>query len=213
MGMPGMQGGAPTGQPMGGMPGQGTAPGGMPQGQSGTTAPGYQFVDFDGRSIAEKEIGRGQDGEPLFRKPIFDLEIKAQKKSPWSVMSQNELAKELFGMGAFNPERAQEIQGVLMMMEFEGKEQVEDYVKQGQTLLNMLQQAQMQIMQYEAMLTQLGLLPGMPQGSGGASGGAAGGGAPMGSAPRSPITDGVMQAQTPRAPYAEALAKRSTPSV
>ena len=213
MGMPGMPGGAPTDQPMVGMPGQGMVPGGMPQGQPGATAPGYQFVDFDGRSIAEKEIGRGQDGEPLFRKPIFDLEIKAQKKSPWSVMSQNELAKELFGMGAFNPERAQEIQGVLMMMEFEGKEQVEDYVKQGQTLLNMLQQAQGQIMQYEAMLAQLGLLPGMPQGSGMAPGGASGGGSPSGGVPRSPITDGVMQAQTPKAPYAEALAKRSTPSV
>ena len=202
----GMPGGAPTGQPMGGMPGQGTAP------ETGAMGPGYKFVDFDGRSIAEREIGMGQNGEPLFRKPIFDLEIKAQKKSPWSVMSQNELAKELFGMGAFNPERAQEIQGVLMMMEFEGKEQVEDYVKQGQTLLNMLQQAQQQIMQYEAMLAQLGLLPGMPQGSIGASGGASGG-ATSGGVPSSPITDGVMQAQAPRAPYAERLAKRSTPSM
>ena len=207
---PGMPGAQSMGQPpAGAMPGQGMPQGGAPvQGD-----PGYEFVEFDGRSIAEKQVGVGKGGEPLFRKPIFDLEIKAQKKSPWSVMSQNELAKELFGMGAFNPERAQEIQGVLTMMEFEGKEQVEDYVKQGQTLLNMLQQAQQQIMQYEMMLSQVGLLPGMPQGSGGASGGAAGGGAPMGGAPRSPITDGVMQAQTPRAPYAEQLAKRSTPSV
>ena len=110
-------------------------------------------------------------------------------------------------MGAFNPERAQEIQGVLMMMEFEGKEQVEDYVKQGQTLLNMLQQAQMQIIQYEAML---GILP--QQGSGG-TGGASPSPTGSDSAPRSPITDGVMQAQAPRAPYAERLAKRSTPSV
>lgn len=187
---------------------------GMPGGADPTAqqSPGYQFVDFDGRSIAEQQVGMSPGGEPIFRKPIFDLEIKAQKKSPWSVMAQNELAKELFGMGAFNPERAQEIQGVLMMMEFEGKEQVEDYVKQGQTLLNMLQQAQMQIMQYEAMLAPLGLIPGMSQASGGVPGGASGGGAP-GGVPSSPITDGVMQAQTPRAPYAEQLAKRSMPSV
>ena len=193
--------GAPGGQPIGGMPGQGMAQNGAPTPRGAE----YQFVEFDGRSIAEKQVGVGASGEPLFRKPIFDLEIKAQKKSPWSVMSQNELAKELFSMGAFNPERAQEIQGVLMMMEFEGKEQVEDYVKEGQTLLNMLQQAQRQIMKYEAML---GILP--PTGTGGA---AAGGGAPAVGAPRSPITDGVMQAQTPKAPYAERLAKRSTPNV
>jgi hypothetical protein len=68
-------------------------------------------------------------------------------------------------------------------------------------------------MKYEAILAQLGILPGAPMGQGMAPGGAAGGDAPMGGAPRSPITDGVMQAQTPKAPYAEALAKRSTPSV
>lgn len=206
--MPGM---APAG-----MPAQETAQGGLQNGAAasmGAQSPEYQFVEFDGRNIAEQQVGVSPGGEPIFRKPIFDLEIKAQKKSPWSVMSQNELAKELFSMGAFNPERAQEIQGVLMMMEFEGKEQVEDYVKQGQTLFNMLQQAQGQIMQYEAILARLGILPGMPSAQGGAPGGASGGGAPGGSVPRSPITDGVMQAQAPRAPYAEALAKRSTPSV
>lgn len=86
------------------------------------------------------------------------------------------------------------------------------YVKQGQTLLNMLHQAQEQIVKYEAILAKLGLLPGMPTGQGGAPGGASGG-APRGSVPRSPITDGVMQAQTPKSSYAEALVKRSTPSV
>ena len=207
---------AAPGMPGGGMPmGQPIAEQGMPMG--GATVPqgpGYQFVEFDGRNIAEKQVGVGTSGEPLFRKPIFDLEIKAQKKSPWSVMSQNEFAKELLSMGAFNPERAQEIQGALMMMEFEGKEQVEDYVKEGQTLLNMLQQAQGQLMKYEAILAQLGILSGMPMAQGGApTGGGAPGGAVAGGAPRSPITDGVMQAQTPKAPYAEALAKRSTPSV
>lgn len=201
----------PVGQP-GGMPGQEMPQGGAAQTQAPQKQPEHQFVEFDGRSIAEQQVGMSSQGEPIFRKPIFDLEIKAQKKSPWSVMSQNELAKELFSMGAFNPERAQEIQGVLLMMEFEGKEKVEDYVKEGQTLLNMLQQAQAQIMQYEMMLAQLGALPGMPSAQGGAPGGGAAGGSPAG-APRSPITDGVMQAQTPRSSYAENLAKRSTPSV
>ena len=190
--MPGMAGGDPMAQ--------GIAAGQNPMAQS----PEYQFVEFDGRSIAEQQIGVGRGGEPIFRKPIFDLEIKAQKKSPWSIMSQNELAKELLNMGAFNPERAQEIQGALMMMEFEGKEQVEDYVKQGQTLFNICQQLSQELMMLKAAM---GI---MPQGSGEAR--SSGGGAP-GSAPRSPINDGVMQAQSPKAPYAEALAKRSVPSI
>ncbi len=205
----GMDPGMPGGQPMAGaMPRQGIPGGGAPMPQG----PEYQFVEFDGRSIAEKQAGVGMGGEPLFCKPIFDLEIKAQKKSPWSVMSQNELVKELLAMGAFNPERAQEMLIAIDLMEFEGKEKVEDYVKQGQTLLNMLQQAQGQIMQYEQILAQLGILPGMPSAQGGAPGGSPGG-APTGGAPKSPITDGVMQAQAPKAPYAEQLAKRSVPSI
>ena len=213
-------------QNMGGMPAQAMGQSGAPMGMGGDPAtsvgagmpmqpsPEYQFVEFDGRNIAEQQISVAPGGEPLFRKPIFDLEIKAQKKSPFSIMSQNELAKELFSMGAFNPERAQEILGVLMMMEFEGKEQVEDYVREGQTLLNMLQEAQGKIMQYEQMLVGLGLIPGMPAGQGGAPGMAnQSGGAPSGNVPRTPVTDGVMQAQTPRSPYAESLAKRSVPSV
>lgn len=174
--------------------------------------PEYQFVEFDGRKIAEQQIGIGQGGEPLFRKPIFDLEIKAQKKSPFSIMSQNELAKELLAMGAFNPERAQEIQGALMMMEFEGKEQVEDYVKEGQTLLNMLREQQQLMSQYETMLASLGVLPGISGGQG-ASSSVSRERSSLVNVPSSPVTDGVMQSQAPRSPYAEKLAKRSTPSV
>ena len=202
----------------GGMPPQAMGQGGAPMVQGADPMQQgqpeeYQFVEFDGRNIAEQQIGVGQGGEPLFRKPIFDLEIKAQKKSPFSIMSQNELAKELFAMGAYNPERAQEILGMLMMMEFEGKEQVEDYVREGQTLFNMLHEAQGKIMQYEQMLASLGLLPGMPMAQGGGAPGGAGEGGAPGGVPRSPVTDGVMQAQAPRAPYAESLAKRSTPSI
>ena len=139
-----------------------------------------------------------QSGEPLFRKPVFDLEIKVQKKNPFSILSQNELAKELLAMGAFNPERAQEMLGALMLMEFEGKEEVVEFVKNGQTLFNMLQQARMQMAQLMGI--------GMPQGAPSA---------PQGEAPtpKTPTNDGIMDAQAPRTPYMDALAKRSRPEV
>jgi hypothetical protein len=173
----------------------------------------YEFIQFNNGGIKDQQVGMTQEGEPLFRKPIFDLEIKVQKKNPFSILSQNELAKELLAMGAFNPERAQEMLGAMMLMEFEGKEEVVEFVKNGQTLFNMLQQAQMQIAQYEQILMMAGLIPGMPQGQGGAPSG--GGGAPSGGAPspKSPINDGVMAAQAPRTPYMDALAKRSRPEV
>ena len=152
---------------------------------------GYQFAKFSNAPIKEQMIGVGRMGEELFRKPIFDIDVRAQRQNPFSVMSQNELAKELLAMGAFDPSRAQEILGALKMMTFEGKEEVVEYVQQGQTLFNMLMQLQ----------TQMGMMMGAPT-------------SPESPTPPStPITDGIMQAQAPRTPYAENLAKRSTPRV
>ena len=167
---------------------------------------GYQFVEFNNKGLREQQTGMSQSGEMLFRKPIFDIDVKAQKKSPFSIMSQNELAKELLEMGAFNPERAQEMLGAMMLMEFEGKEEVEEFIKQGQTLFNICQQQAQELAMLKAAVMGV-----MPQGTQGKASGGAGGNPPA--IPSSPVTDGVMQAQSPRAPYAEALAKRSTPSL
>lgn len=174
-----------------------TTPEGMPN-----AAPEYRFVEFSGTTIRDQQVGVGENGEPLYRKPIFDIDVKAQRRNPWSTMSQNELAKELLEMGAFNPERAQEMLGALKLMEFEGKEEVVEYVQQGQTLLNILQQMTMEL---NAMKMAMGMVT-APAGSPTQSGGSS-------TIPSSPITDGIMQAQTPRAPYAESLAKRSVPKV
>jgi hypothetical protein len=168
-----------------------------------TTEGSYEFVSFSNAGIKPQPSGMSGDGETLYRKPIFDISIKAQKKNPFSIMSQNELAKELLNMGAFNPERAQEIQGALMMMEFEGKEQVEEYVKQGQTLLNIVQQMSQEMMMLKAAI-------GIPPQNASMGGGTQ---SPSGVATPSPITDGIMQAQGERTPYMEALAKRSVPTV
>lgn len=104
----------------------------------------YQFVQMSNAMLRPQPTGIDMLGQPLVRTPVFDLKIKAQKKNPFSRMEQNELAKELYSMGFFNPERAQEALPTLEMMEFEGVDKVREQVMQGQTLLNMLQQAMQQ---------------------------------------------------------------------
>lgn len=166
---------------------------------------GYQFAEFSNEGLVNQPMGISGEGEQLFRKPIFDVEVKAQRKNPFSILSQNELAKELLAMGAFNPERAQEMLGAMMLMEFEGKDEVEEFIKQGQTLFNMLQQATMENMQLKAAMGIAPVMAGMGGGSP----------APAGniSAPTSPVNDGIMQSRAPRTPYMESLAKRSKPEV
>lgn len=164
----------------------------------------YSFVDFDNSMIQEQPVGIGADGETLYRKPIFDLKIRAQKRNPFSTMEANERAKELYGMGFFNPERAQEAQGALQMMEFEGKDQVEQYVMQGQTLLNVLQQM-------SAQMDQMAMMLGMPPAGQAAPQSAPAPQAGGGMADR--MTRETMRANTPMTGYGQRLAQRSKPSV
>lgn len=64
------------------------------------------------------------------RLPVFDIKVRPQKSSPFSKIAQNELAKELYGMGVFNPEYADQAYACLEMMDFEGKDAVLRKVQQ-----------------------------------------------------------------------------------
>ena len=100
-----------------------------------------QYVSFSNAALKDQPMpGLPGQVEMLYRKPIFDIKVKAQKKTAFTRMEQNERAKELYSMGFFQPEQAQASMGALQMMEFEGIEKVREYVSQGQTLMNLVQQ-------------------------------------------------------------------------
>ena len=107
----------------------------------------YEFVDFSNQMMQGQPIPpayAGQELEPdyvqLFHKPVYDIVIKPQKRSPYSKMAQNELAKEMYNMGFFNPQLAEQSMIAFELMDFDGIEAVKDKVQQGQTLLNMVNQ-------------------------------------------------------------------------
>ena len=55
--------------------------------------------------------------------PVFDLKVRAHKKSAFSKASVNELALELYKLGVFNPEYAPQAEILLSLMDFEGKDE------------------------------------------------------------------------------------------
>lgn len=163
----------------------------------------YQFIDFDNTGLQDQVTGLDTMGNPMFRRPVFDLKIKAQKKNPFSRMEQNERAKELYAMGFFAPENAQASLIALDMMDFEGIQTVKEKVMQGQTLLNMV----MQMSQQLSAITGVLMPQEEAQSGGGTNTAESGGGGGSG------LASGIMEAQTPMTGYGQALAKRSTPSV
>ena len=118
-----------------------------------------EFVQFSNAGLQPKPIPPAYPGQelemgytPATRKPVFDVIVKPQKRSPYSKMAQNELAKELFRLGLFNPQAAEPAMTTLEMMDFDGLEKVKDKVQQGQTLMNQLMAMQQQLTQLAAVV-------------------------------------------------------------
>ena len=168
----------------------------------------YSFVQLGGAQLREQPAGPSAEGGLLYRRPVFDLKVRAQKKNPFSRMEQNERAKELYGLGFFNPERAQEALAALEMMDFEGIDKVREQARQGQTLLRRCQELTMKLEQCTQTIAALtGAAPAQgaapepeAQGNGRASSG-------RGAAAR------AVDAHRPREGYAQALARRSVPDM
>ena len=98
-----------------------------------------EFIQFDNRSIREQQIIDPMTGEIDFRRPVFDIKITSQKQSPFNKIAQNELAKELYSMGVFNPQMTDQALLMLEMMDFEQKDLVIQKVQQNGTLMQTVQ--------------------------------------------------------------------------
>lgn len=94
------------------------------------------FIEYDNSEIKPDVKGK---------EPIFDLVIKAQKKSPFSQTALNETAMNLYSAGFFNPDNAQASIAALEMMDFDGIQQVKNRVKEGYTLKRQLEDMQQQL--------------------------------------------------------------------
>lgn len=101
-----------------------------------------EFVQFTGRQIAAKPQGSDFGIDLGYRVPIFDIEVTAHKASPFSTTAQNERAKELYSLGFFRPDLADQALACLDMMSFDGIEQVRQNISKNSTLYQQVQQLQ-----------------------------------------------------------------------
>jgi hypothetical protein len=102
-----------------------------------------RFVQYSNEGISPQFQGIEMGVDMGYRVPLFDIEITAQKQSPYSKMSQNELALQFFGAGFFNPQMADQALACLDMMDFDRKQFIMQKISQnGGMYQQMLQLAQ-----------------------------------------------------------------------
>ena len=110
-------------------------------GENGTA----RFVEYSNTNLQPQMQGIEMGVDMGYRLPLFDVEITAQKASPYSKMSQNELALQFFGAGFFNPQMSDQALACLEMMDFDRKQGIMQRIAQN----GMMYKAAMMMMQQQ----------------------------------------------------------------
>lgn len=113
-----------------------------------------EYVQLTNQGLKDQAMpGIGDDLS--IRRPVFDIKISAQKASPYSRIAQNELAKELYGLGVFNPQMADQALCMLRMMDFDRRDEVIQMIEQNGTMYQQMQQMQGTMMQMAALIAKM----------------------------------------------------------
>ena len=110
-------------------------------GENGT----QRFVQYSNTNIQPQGQGMDMGMDMGYRVPMFDIEITAQKQSPYSKLSQNELAIQFFGAGFFNPQLADQALICLDMMDFDRKQFIMQKIAQNGTMYQQMMMMQQQM--------------------------------------------------------------------
>ena len=88
------------------------------------------FVTYDSRGLQPQAVDDGVVSG--YRVPEFDLEVSAQDENPYKTMEYNQLALQLFQMGFFRADMADQALRCLELMDFKNKDQLMSSILQGQ---------------------------------------------------------------------------------
>ena len=113
-----------------------------------------RYVQYSNQGILPQFQGNDLGMDMGYRLPLFDIEITAQKQSPYSKMSQNELALQFFGAGFFNPQIADQALACLDMMDFDRKHFVMQKIAQNGGMYQQMMAMQQQMVMLAQMVDQ-----------------------------------------------------------
>ena len=104
-----------------------------------------EFVSYDHSGLQPRVM---DDGVTVsYRVPEFDLEIGAERESPYRTAEANQLALQLFQMGFFREELADQALRCLELMEFKNKDQLARIISGGQTQAREIAALRQQLLQ------------------------------------------------------------------
>ena len=104
-----------------------------------------EFISYDYRGLQPKMMDDGVNVS--YRVPEFDLEIGAEQESPYRTAEHNQLALQLFQMGFFRDDLADQALRCLELMEFKNKDQLARVISNGKTQASEIAALRQQLLQ------------------------------------------------------------------
>ena len=114
---------------------------------------GEEFVSYDSRGLQPQAMDDGV--EVRYRVPEFDLEVAAQDENPYKTMEYNQLALQLFQMGFFREDLADQALRCLELMEFKNKDRLAEVIAQGCTQARETAQLQARLLELAQVVDRL----------------------------------------------------------
>ena len=158
-----------------------------------------RFVQYSNAGIRPQHQGTDFGQDMGYRLPLFDIEITAQKQSPYSKMSQNELALQFYSAGFFNPQMADQALACMDMMDFDRKQFVMNKISQNGTMYQQMLMMQQQMLQMAQVIDRQNGTNMAEQMAAGILGGAAPAAAQAGGSPDISNTEALGGAETAEA--------------
>ena len=113
-----------------------------------------RYIQYSNEGIIPRYQGSDFGADMGFKVPLFDVEVTAQKQSPYSKMSQNELALQFFGAGFFNPQMADQALACLDMMDFDRKQFIMQKIAENGGMYQQMLMMQQQMLMLAQMVDQ-----------------------------------------------------------
>lgn len=114
-----------------------------------------QFASYSNEHLQPQYQGDAFGEDMGYRLPVFDVQVEAEKASAYSRLSQNELALNFYNSGFFAPQQSDQALACLEMMDFSGKDEMINKVRQNGGMYQQMLNMQQQMLQMAQIIDQL----------------------------------------------------------
>ena len=88
----------------------------------------FEYLRWSNVNMSASGDTQLSDGTAAARRPIFDIDVRAERMDPYTRFSHNEMLMELYRMGVFLPENKQQAAMLLDAMEFSGVGRIREQI-------------------------------------------------------------------------------------